>query len=75
MPDRAVETLERNYQGNVAAAQGGLRSRAEIERFFAGFEMVEPGVVRVPFWRQDAPEDTPRDPDRFWWLVGVGRKP
>jgi SAM-dependent methyltransferase len=75
MPDRAVETLEKNYAGNVAAAQGGLRSRAEIERFFTGFEVVEPGVVRVPFWRQDAPEDTPSNPDRFWWLVGVGRKP
>jgi hypothetical protein len=70
-----VETLEKTYQGRVASAQGGLRSRDEIERFFTGFELVEPGVVRVPFWRQDFPGDVPSDPGRFWWLVGVGRKP
>ena len=28
-----------------------LRSRPEFERFFAGLEMVEPGVVPLPEWR------------------------
>jgi hypothetical protein len=33
------------------------RSHAEVTRFFAGLELVEPGVVRCPEWRPDAPED------------------
>lgn len=31
------------------------RSRAEVERFFAGFELVEPGLVPVEQWRPQAP--------------------
>jgi hypothetical protein len=75
MPSGTVESLEKAYQGRVASAQGGLRSHAEIERFFTGLELVDPGVVRVPFWRQDSPQDVPSEPGRFWWLVGVACKP
>ncbi|KIE26703.1 hypothetical protein LK08_12305 [Streptomyces sp. MUSC 125] len=38
---------------NKATATLNLRSRAEIERFFDGFELVEPGLAQVPFWRPD----------------------
>jgi S-adenosyl methyltransferase len=31
------------------------RPRAEVERFFAGFELVEPGVVPIEQWHPDAP--------------------
>src|SRR6266508_317816 len=31
------------------------RGRAEVERFFAGFDLVEPGLVPVEQWRPDAP--------------------
>ncbi len=49
-----------------------MRSRAEIERFFDGFELVDPGLVDIPLWRPDA--DVP--PGKFWGgLVGVARKP
>jgi hypothetical protein len=51
------------------------RSRAEILRFFDGFELADPGLVRIPLWRPDSPADVPDDPSRFWGLVGVGRKP
>lgn len=49
------------------------RSRVEIERFFDGFELLEPGIVGLPWWR---PEDGPLDgdPGRFLALGGVGRK-
>jgi hypothetical protein len=30
-----------------------LRSRAEITRFFAGLDLVDPGVVHVEHWRPD----------------------
>lgn len=51
-----------------------MRSRAEILRFFDGFELVEPGLVYIPQWRPDSPGDVPDDPGRFWVLVGVARK-
>jgi S-adenosyl methyltransferase len=50
-----------------------LRGRDEILRFFAGLELIEPGVVQVPYWRPDGPE--PADAGKVWILGGVGRKP
>ncbi len=50
------------------------RTRAEILRFFDGFDLVEPGLVYLPEWRPDSPDDVPDDPSQFWCLVGVGRK-
>ncbi|MFF7751723.1 SAM-dependent methyltransferase [Streptomyces sp. NPDC007971] len=38
---------------NKATATLNLRSRTEVERFFDGFELVEPGLTQVPFWRPD----------------------
>ncbi|MFF0487549.1 SAM-dependent methyltransferase [Nocardia sp. NPDC004068] len=35
-----------------------LRSRAEIEPMFDGFELAEPGLVRVPLWRPEPEDDT-----------------
>ena len=52
-----------------------MRSRAEILRFFDGFDLVEPGLVYIPQWRPDSPADVPADPGKFWVLVGVARKP
>ena len=50
-----------------------LRGREEILRFFFGLELVEPGVVQVPFWRPDEPK--PADAGKVWILGGVGHKP
>ena len=33
------------------------RTHAEVNRFFHGLEMVEPGVVHLPDWRPDQPVD------------------
>ncbi|MCO5994430.1 SAM-dependent methyltransferase [Actinoallomurus rhizosphaericola] len=38
-----------------------MRTRAETERFFAGLELVDPGVVKVTEWHPDEPAD-PDDP-------------
>jgi hypothetical protein len=51
-----------------------VRSRAEILRFFDGFDIVDPGLVSIPQWRPDSPGDVPGDLSKFWGLVGVGRK-
>jgi hypothetical protein len=47
------------------------RSRAQVAEFFDGLELLEPGVVLLPFWRPD-PGDTPVPMDG---LCGVWRKP
>jgi SAM-dependent methyltransferase len=52
-----------------------MRSRAEILRFFDGFELLDPGLVYIPQWRPGSPADVPADPSKFWVLVGVARKP
>ncbi|OXY89408.1 SAM-dependent methyltransferase [Streptomyces diastatochromogenes] len=55
-----------------ATATLNLRSRDEIERFFDGFELVEPGLVQVPFWRPDAPP--PPRSGEIGFYGGVARK-
>jgi hypothetical protein len=52
-----------------------MRPRADIMRFFDGFELLDPGLVYIPQWRPDSPADVPADPSKFWVLVGVARKP
>jgi SAM-dependent methyltransferase len=69
-----VHAAEKVYSRS-APARGRARSRAEILRFFDGFELTDPGLVYVPQWRPDSPADVPADPGQFWFLVGVGRKP
>jgi len=48
-----------------------LRTPDEIASFFAGLDLVEPGVVSCPLWRPD-PGDEVKELDAFG---GVGRKP
>jgi hypothetical protein len=68
-PDVAA-AVQAVYNNRVAAS-GALRSRAQIARFFDGFTLVEPGLVWLPEWRPDSPDDVPDDPASFWGLVGV----
>ena len=48
-----------------------LRPVEQIEGYFEGLELVEPGVVSVPLWRPDAGADT----TPIGQHGGVGRKP
>lgn len=57
---------------NKATASLNLRSRAEVERFFDGFELVEPGLAQVPFWRPDTPPSARSGEIGFYG--GVARK-
>jgi hypothetical protein len=50
-----------------------LRTQQDIERFFAGFDVLEPGVVQLPLWRPE--RRRPRDLGKAWGYCGVGRKP
>lgn len=55
--------------------RGQLRSMAEIARFFDGLEMVEPGVVYLPYWRPDEPVVPPLDISGLLYAGGLGRIP
>jgi len=69
-----TQAAEKVYQRSVPT-QGRARSRTEILGFFEGFDLLEPGLVYIPQWRPDSPDDVPADPGKFWFLVGVARKP
>ncbi len=52
-----------------------LRSRSETARFFEEYELVDPGVVRLPCWRPEGPEDLMIDrPESSGNYGAVGRK-
>jgi hypothetical protein len=55
----------------LVAEKVTFRTRAEVLRFFDGFELVEPGVVSVPQWRP-ASDLEAASPTVMW--CGVGRK-
>jgi hypothetical protein len=49
-----------------------FRAEAEVAPFFAGLELVEPGITNVPDWRPDTEEEA-ASPAALW--AGVARKP
>jgi S-adenosyl methyltransferase len=55
-----------------ATASMNPRSHADVERFFDGFELVEPGLLQVPFWRPDSPP--PARSKEVGFYGGVARK-
>ncbi|MFF8726953.1 SAM-dependent methyltransferase [Streptomyces sp. NPDC015171] len=56
-----------------ATASLTLRTRAEVERFFEGFELVGPGLAQVPFWHPDTAP--PAGSEEIGFYGGVARKP
>lgn len=57
-----------------ATAPFVLRPREQVERFFDGLDLVDPGVVQLPYWRADG-ADADSDPSQIWLYAGVARKP
>ncbi len=69
-----VEQSTRLYARSTTP--GTFRSRARITHFFDGFDVVAPGLVYVPLWRPEGPDDIFLDhPERSVLLTGVARKP
>ncbi|WP_052850228.1 SAM-dependent methyltransferase [Streptomyces avicenniae] len=76
-PDFDPPTWARVTAGDRAATgqTGQVRTRAEIERFFAGLEMVEPGLVPPQDWRPDGPAPEEATPETVSIWAGVARVP
>jgi hypothetical protein len=51
-----------------------MRSRAQVQGFFDGFDLVDPGVVLLDQWRPGPNDDVENAERRPAW-AGVGRKP
>jgi len=77
-PPASVRTAEEMY--SRASENLYFRSRADVERFFAGLEMVSPSphtpaaVVHVGEWGAEDPALADSDGSR-WLYCGVGRRP
>ncbi len=73
--DIAVEEVAASMRVyNERAAEHALatpRTHAEVSRFFAGTDLLAPGVVQLPQWRPDT-ADVTAGPLPMW--CGVGRK-
>jgi hypothetical protein len=51
------------------------RNRDQFAGLFKGLELIEPGVVYVPQWRPETPEDVDEHPERSCAYGAIGRKP
>jgi hypothetical protein len=54
---------------------GRFRTVVEIRRYFAGLEMVGPGLVYLPEWRPDEPVNRWLTTAQRLMVGGIGRKP
>lgn len=53
-----------------------FRDYDEIARYFDGFHLVSPGLVKLPLWRPESPDDLFfHEPERAKAYGGVARKP
>ena len=69
-PEKAEKVRGRLNQ--LMYQKSTYRSHAEVTHFFAGLELIEPGVVPVQEWRPGT-EIEAKTPSAIWG--GVGRKP
>ncbi len=66
--------LERTFGNGPMRGAGRFRSRAEIAAYFAGLELIVPGLVVVGDWWPDGPRLTEQEPARSLMLGAVAIK-
>lgn len=72
--DQPPEVIEAQKLSGRTGTPIHLRSRADLLGYFAGLELIEPGLVHLPLWRPDSPLDVDARPERFGAMAGVARK-
>jgi len=70
MADGAQRT-ESLYNQSVAAM--AMRTHAEVRALFGDLDLVEPGVVKIPMWRPESPDDLDAMSERYPGYAGVAR--
>ncbi|GAA0523012.1 hypothetical protein Ade02nite_82650 [Paractinoplanes deccanensis] len=69
-----AEVIEAQRLSGRTATEITLRPAAEIEAYFGGFELVEPGLVFIPRWRPDPQDPVDEHPERIGAYAGVAKK-
>ena len=70
-PDRAA-THQQLYERTPTPMT--MRTDAQLASFFAGFDLVPPGLVSMPLWRPNPAERVDASASQMAGLAGVGRK-
>jgi|SRR5215211_2322894 len=72
-PPEQAEKAERLYAAIGTPVR--VRSYNEVGRFFEGLELLEPGLVHIPLWRPEGPDDLfLENPELSGYYGGIGRK-
>lgn len=71
LDDAAIEATQR-YSAQVT--QVTYRNQAELRSLFGDLEVVDPGVVRMPHWNPESPDDVDETAERFPGFAALGRK-
>ncbi|MFH8788047.1 SAM-dependent methyltransferase [Streptomyces roseoverticillatus] len=69
---KARDSVVGTYKNATAGLN--LRDRAAVEPLFGAFDLLDPGLVRVPLWRPDGPVPGPEELNDTIFYGGVGRK-
>jgi SAM-dependent methyltransferase len=72
IPPERLQVAQTHYEHSVAEVS--LRSQPEVEAFFAGFTLEDPGVVWLQQWRPEHPEGINDPVAPHVGYGGVGRK-
>ncbi|GAA3399206.1 SAM-dependent methyltransferase [Cryptosporangium minutisporangium] len=65
--EEEMKRIEEIYKGSANPAT--TRSYAQVERFLAGWDLVEPGLTWAVQWKPDWPDEADRDPS---WCGNYG---
>lgn len=71
-PERTDKAVEMYKAGGVTLVP---RARAEVERFFEGLELLDPGITWLPDWHPELGVDEVRNGTPVPLYAGVARKP
>jgi S-adenosyl methyltransferase len=67
----AIAEMTKRFNQRLGGVTSNARTRDQVARFFAGLDLVEPGLVSAPRWRPDPGVEPPEDPA----YAAVARKP
>jgi trans-aconitate methyltransferase len=70
--DAAAVKAREEYSEQVT--QVTFRNQAELRSLFQGLEILDPGVVRMPQWKPESPDDVDESAEHFPGFAGLGRK-
>jgi hypothetical protein len=70
-----VLDAQQMYNSSPGPNRMQARSHEEIESMFSAVQLIDPGLVRIPLWRPDNPEDIPPTVHAYPGFAGVGRRP